>query len=322
MKLKALLIGCGNVGAGYDLDRPGLVWSHAKAYSLNNEIELTVSDIDADKAKKVAAAFNVKFLSEPDRKEYENFHIISVATPTTTHFEYLRDVLTGSSHVVICEKPVVSRMKDADDIANIYKSGSSKVLVNYMRRFQPAYKTAKQKLNNEFHKKALRGIIIKYSRGFLNNASHAVDLLEFLFEEPFDFRGFHIQECEFDAFEHDPTLTGSCHYLNQPVSFSGISNITYPVFEIEIFYVDSKIVICHSGNEIRYYSKNANSLSEDYEKRQVDILEKYMMPVINEAVDLFFKRKTEDNFMPALRINKCMLEIIEPLKKHHVTTSN
>jgi predicted dehydrogenase len=322
VKLKALLIGCGNVGAGYDFNKPEIVWSHAKAYSLNDTIELTVTDIDAARANKVAAIYNVKVLHKPAKEEFKDFQLISIATPTTTHFEYLKNILSYSPAVIICEKPVVGFLKQADEILNIYKSAGSRVLVNYMRRFQPGYKMIKEKLKNEFDQVSLREIIIKYSRGFLNNASHAVDLLEFLYGEPFEFKNFYIQKSEFDSFEYDPTLTGSCFYLDQPVNFAGICDVRYPIFEIEIFYTDSKIVICHSGNEIRYYSKNNNVLKENLEKRQTNMLDTYMVHVISEAVDLFHKRKIEDNFIPALMINKRMLEIIEPLKKPNVTISN
>ena len=322
MKVRALLIGCGNIGAQYDFNKPDSVWSHAKAYSLTGGLELTVTDINMDRSNKIASTYNAKIIKESNDAEYKNFDLISVATPTATHFEYLKNILGYSPAVVICEKPVVDSLNQADEILNIYKSSDSRVLVNYMRRFQPAYKTAKERLKKNYEKTFLKGIIIKYNRGFLNNASHAVDLLEYLYDEPFDFKNFHIQKFEFDSFECDPTLTGSCLYLDQSVSFVGVCNVTYPVFEIEIFYADSKIVICHSGNEIRYYSKGSTALQENFEERQTNILDKYMIPVINEALDLFHKRKTVDNFIPALMINKSMLEIIEPLKKYNATISN
>jgi hypothetical protein len=323
MKLKALLIGCGNIGAGYDLNKPGSVWSHAKAYSLIDGIELTVTDIDRDKACKVAKIYSAKIINDPGKKEYKNFDLISIATPATTHLEYLKNILNHSTSVVICEKPVVNSLIQIDEVMNIYKSSHSNVLVNYMRRFQPAYKIAKEKLKNDFDQTSLKEIIVKYRRGFLNNASHAVDLLEYLYDEPFYFTNFHIQTFTFDSFDHDPTLTGCCFYLDQPVNFVGICDVTYPSFEIEIFYADSKIVICHSGNEIRYYTKREDSdLREDQGERQTNILDKYMIAVIKEAIDLFNKRKTSDNFIPALMINKRMLEIIEPLKKQNATISN
>ena len=322
MKLKALLIGCGKIGAEYDFDRPGQVWSHAKAYALKDNLELTVSDTDEDKARKVAQTYGARILSNPGSEEYQNFDIISIATPSITHFEYLKDILNHSSSVVICEKPAVSSSKQADELLIVYKSAGSKVLVNYMRRYQPAYELMKERLSHSFDRTCLRAINVKYCRGFLNNASHAVDLLEYLYDEPFDFRGFNLQRAEFDSFDYDPTLTGSCSYLDHPVSITGVSKIGYAVFEIEIFYADSKIVVCHSGDEIRYYVKSEGMLKENVQERQKAILDRYMVPVVDEALDLYFKRKIEDNFISALNVNKRMLEIIELIKKHNVAVSN
>jgi len=320
--MRALLIGCGNIGAQYDLKDEKRVWSHAKAYSLIKDLELTVSDSDIEKARQVATIYQAKVAKELNAAYYKKFDLISITTPTQTHFEYLKKILPHSPPVIICEKPVVNSSTQVDELIDLYEASDSKILVNYMRRFQPAYKFLKEKLRNNFIHNSLKGIIIKYSRGFLNNASHAVDLLEYLYEEPFDFSKFYIQKMQFDSFDYDPTLTGSCLYLDQPVSFAGAYEVQYPVFEIELFYADSKMVICHSGNEIRYYSNKSKILQEVQDERQTNILDKYMIPVMNEALDLFCKRKTEDNFIPSLVMNKKILNIIESLKRTNVRLSN
>ena len=316
MSIKALLIGCGNIGAQYDLKKPARVWSHAKAYSLINDLELTVTDADGQKAREVAAIYHSKMITKPDEEDYKNFDLISITTPTSTHAEYLKKILERFSGVVICEKPVVGLLGEIDDLSSGYERSASKVLVNYIRRYQPGYKKAKEKLEKRPDRFSFKEIIIKYRRGILNNASHAVDLLEYLYDQPFAFKGFCIHKIEFDSFEDDPTITGGCFYLDQPVSFIGLCHIDYPVFEIEIFYSDSKIVICHNGNEIRYYAVgNSNELTENLAERQKNILDSYMEPVINEALDLLYKRKTDDNFMQTLEMNQRILQIIEPVKK-------
>jgi hypothetical protein len=319
---KALLIGCGNIGAHYDLDDPNKVWTHAKAYSLIDGLQLTVFDSAADKSKEIAAKYNAEMTEELNEEDYKKFDLISISTPTPTHFSYLKKILPQSSSVIICEKPVISFSTNVDELMNVYKSSDSKVLVNYMRRFQPGFQQLKEKLKSEFARDHVRTFIVKYSRGFLNNASHAVDLLEYLYDEPFDFLNFHIQKMELDSFDYDPTLTGSCLYLDQPVSFIGVTDVNYSIFEIEIFYADSKIVICHSGNEIRYYYNKGKSLQEIESERQTNILDKYMIPVISEALDLFHKRKSEDNFISSLIMNNKMMNIIEPLKRTNARVSN
>jgi predicted dehydrogenase len=280
---------------------------------------LTVFDSDLVKAKKIAARYNVGVTEELNESDFKNFDLISITTPTTTHFSYLQKLLPQFPGVIICEKPVVSSSTEAHELG-LYDSSDSKVLVNYMRRFQPAFLQLKEKLRTDYSNGKPKAFIIKYNRGFVNNASHAVDLLEFLFDEPFDFSNFLLQKFEFDALDYDPTLTGSCLFLESPVCFTGLAGVNYPVFEIEIFYSDSKIVICHSGNEIRYYDNEKKSLKET--ERQTNILDKYMLPVMDEAIDLFYERKSGDNFLSALNMNLKMFNIVESIKITNATISH
>lgn len=312
--IKALLIGCGNIGAGYDLDDDAKVWTHAKAYSLFKEIEFAVFDEDRPKAKQIAGKYGATHLEHLHEEDFKLYDIVSITTPTTTHFDYLQKLLSRNVPVVICEKPVVSSLSHVDVLMDLYRSSKSKVIVNYIRRFQEGYKIAKQKLNELNQQQSLKSIIVKYKRGFLNNASHAIDLLEFFFERPFSLEDFKYSCLQFDTFEYDPTLVGNCSYIDCPVSFVGVADTSYAIFEIELFFRSSKVVICHSGNDIRYYHDIAGNLRENFDERQTALLDTYMLPVIKHAVKLLNKQEDEDNFMPALQLNKEILKIIEPLK--------
>ena len=53
MSYSALIIGCGNIGAMYDLNMPEKVWTHAKAFSKAKDIRFYVADVNANQAKKI-----------------------------------------------------------------------------------------------------------------------------------------------------------------------------------------------------------------------------------------------------------------------------
>jgi predicted dehydrogenase len=311
--VRALLIGCGNIGALYDIEDSSKIWTHAKAYARHPEISLTVTDQDWKKAEAIATAYNAE-ASPEEEIDYKNFDLISITTPTPSHFHFLKKSMEASVPVIICEKPLVHSIGESEELEKLYAAHSSKVLVNYIRRFQPGYRQLKGKLK-QYAPASYRGMIIKYKRGFLNNASHAVDLVEFLFDQKFGFENFHVQQAVFDAFDYDPTLTASCGFMGQPVSFAGFADAAYPIFEIELFFQEGKIVICHSGNDIRYYVSEEGGLKEMREERQTGILDHYMVPVVEEALDLFHKRKLKDNFADALHLNQGILKIIDPIKK-------
>jgi predicted dehydrogenase len=312
--IKALLIGCGNIGAGYDLDDETRVWTHAKAYSMQKDLELFVYDEDRDKSARAAAVYGASQLEEVNEGVLNNFDLLSITTPTTSHFYYLDMAIRTGVPVVICEKPVVGSLEEVKQLEQLYNSGNTKVLVNYMRRFQPAYESAKRKLQELRTEQSLQAVIMKYKRGLLNNASHAIDLLEYFFEAPFLFESFQYSVCNFDTFDYDPTITGSCQYLQAPVSFSGVGGASYGIFEIELFFNHSKIVICHSGNDIKYYYEQEGQLIERSSERQTGILDKYMLPVMSSAFSILQNQEVQDNFISSLRLNRQVLQIIKTLK--------
>lgn len=312
--VKALLIGCGNIGAGYDLGHASRTWTHAKAYASRNDIELSVYDEQKDRALKIASLYNAQSIEVLEDEHYAGFDIVSITSPTSTHFYYLEKCISQGVPVIICEKPVVNSMEQANALSALYQDGRSRILVNYMRRFQPGYELAKQKLNSLLNAQALTGIIIKYKRGFLNNASHAMDLLEFIFDSPFDLENFEFTSAAYDAFEDDPTVVGSGIYHDCPIVFNGITGSSFSIFEIELYFSHSKTVICHSGNEIRYYIEEEGSLKENLDARQTGLLDTYMVPVVDTAMQLLNNKDGKDNFMSSLRLNKEILGIIEPLK--------
>ncbi|MCB0716354.1 MAG: hypothetical protein KDC06_10095, partial [Chitinophagaceae bacterium] len=111
----------------------------------------------------------------------------------------------------------------------------------------------------------------------------------------------------------DPTITAFCTYLNIPVSVIGIMNAQYPVFEIELYFANQKIVICHSGDEIRYYAPSTEGkwLKENEHLRQAGILKEYMVPVLDKAKGIVQGKIKEDNFLQAAALNKRMLSILK-----------
>jgi len=219
--------------------------------------------------------------------------------------------------LIICEKPVAANEKELNELVRLYKKSHSKVLVNYIRRFQPAYEKLRLQLVKQKATKTCKGINIKYQRGFLNNGGHAFDLLEFLLGKPFMFEKFVTTNVVYDMFTDDPTLTGSCCFLGIPVGFLGIVDVGYPVFEIELFFADGKIVICHSGDEIRYYKvdKQKMILQENMKSRQLNILTKYMLPVKDKGMQLLKHKNEKDNFLQAVELNKRMVRIIARTNK-------
>lgn len=317
MKYAALILGCGNIGALYDLDNHSKVWTHAKAFSRSPEINFSVFDTDKKLVKKIASRYNVEIANKKDLIDFRKFDIVSITTPTPTHFRYLEILLKQKVPVIICEKPVAADMRELNELTKLYKNAHTKVLVNYIRRFQSAYAELQQTIKKLSVKSPCTGINITYQRGLLNNGSHAFDILEFLFKKPFLFKNFALQNIKFDTFFYDPTVSGTCSYNGCPVMILGIEKAVYPIFEIELFFRTEKIVICNSGDELRFYEYDTKrkSLQENKTRRRSKILSRYMIPVTGKAIQMLKKKSEHDNFLQAVQLNKRIIKLITEIRK-------
>lgn len=301
----------------YDLNDPKKVWTHARAFSRTKGIDFVIADTDDKILKKISRQYNVQSVTLTGDFDYSEFDIVSITTPTPTHFDYLQKLMKQNVPVVICEKPVAASTHELNILLQLHEQSASKILVNYIRRFQPAYAVLKKRLSSIFKKDSCTSIVVKYQRGFLNNGSHAFDLLEFLFNKPVFFEKFRVQSAVFDAFEYDPTITATCSYNEIPMSIAGVTNAGYPVFEIELFFQKQKIVICHSGDEVRYYvpSKKGSPLSENKKLRQTGIMKEYMLPVVASAKFLLKENPVTDNFQQAAGLNNRMVNLLSQISK-------
>ncbi|WP_105616151.1 Gfo/Idh/MocA family protein [Vallitalea okinawensis] len=120
------LIGCGAISN-----------THLKAIedSINGKL-VALCDIKEDKVKNLANQYKCK--------AYKNFNelvkdakvdVIHICTPHYLHKEMIIEAIKAKKHV-LCEKPIVMNMLDAEEIKNIGQE-NSKIAVCFQNRFNP-----------------------------------------------------------------------------------------------------------------------------------------------------------------------------------------
>jgi predicted dehydrogenase len=309
---KALLIGCGNIGGLYDFENDQ-VQTHAKAYHQHPGFSWSVYDKDQKLAIKIAKRYNVPALDVLDDKVMKQFDCVSICTPTSTHSEILQAAFRLGIPVIICEKPLSTRLSDLEELEAAFKTGVSKVIVNYVRRFQPEYLLLKETINNLMSLEKLTNISIRYQRGFINNCSHALDLLFFLTgTAPGSFEPV-ITASTNDHFADDPTLSMNVKWNDINLNIHGLSNVKFSLFEIELYFEYKKIAIINAGDTILFMEAPVNErilapLAVSEAKSSYNCLKNYMSPVIERAHRLLTGNETEDNFISALELNKLLLK--------------
>ena len=125
-KLRVGVIGAGFMGK-----------LHATHYLANDRVELVgVADICPETAKKVADELNCAWFTDSE-KLADNVDAVSVAVPSTAHYEVVKTCIERNVHTLI-EKPLASTISEAQGIVDLTQRYGTICMVGHQERFNPA----------------------------------------------------------------------------------------------------------------------------------------------------------------------------------------
>ena len=249
--IKTLLVGCGRIGAGSGGRRQRLS-SHAGALTDNPAFDLALYDPDPALAHTSAKVLGLTTVAKISKSVLETCTCAVICSPTNTHFEYLSEFLKVGIPLIICEKPVCASLEEVRKLRQLKKRSQSRVVINYTRRFQPSFEKLKKRFAHQLTQESLRTISVRYQRGFLNNASHALDLIQFLTGWDILSAKVHSFQCVRDEFPNDPTLSGHGNWNGVALSILGLPNVKFSFFEIDFFFERSAIRLRDRGENIEF----------------------------------------------------------------------
>ena len=179
---KAGIIGCGNIATYIDDDCARKeIWTHSKAYSVHFKTLLTsVCDNDPQKLSKFRGPNEIsRYDSYAEMAENENLDIVSICTPTNTHLPIIQDLADCGIKAIFCEKPLSESTENSSKIKEICKTKNIVIGVNFMRRWDPVFKQAKQILESGQVGK-IKTITAHTGTALFMSASHLLDMIVFL----------------------------------------------------------------------------------------------------------------------------------------------
>lgn len=182
-RFTAAVIGLGRIGQEYDYAVRGKsrVLTHAAAFWHHPRFDLVAA---VDTALPARRRFNKKFKhpAYPSVsalfQKHPRLDVVALAVPTAKHRAVFDEVLQHRVRAVVCEKPLAASVRDGEHMVSEAKARRVPLLVNYMRRFEPGTLRVRQLLQEERLGTIFKGTAW-YSKGFVNSASHLVDLLRF-----------------------------------------------------------------------------------------------------------------------------------------------
>ena len=134
--LKAGVLGAGHLGK-----------IHLKLLKQSEEYELIgFYDANLENARKVAEEFGYQMYENLDEL-IEAADMIDVVTPTLSHFEVAKKVISAGKHLFI-EKPITNTYEEAEELIELTKKHKVKGQVGHVERFNPAFQAVGDKFDN------------------------------------------------------------------------------------------------------------------------------------------------------------------------------
>lgn len=131
---------CAVIGTGY------LGKFHADKYAALPECELAaIVDVNPEAAAAIAAKHGCRRLTDY-RELLGKVDAVSIAVPTSLHFEVARYFLAAGSHVLV-EKPITTTVEQADELIRLAREKNRVLMVGHLERFNPAIIALEGRLN-------------------------------------------------------------------------------------------------------------------------------------------------------------------------------
>ena len=134
--IRVAVIGTGHLGT-----------IHARIYSQLPEAQLVaVCDALPEKAAMIARQYNCESTAD-FRSLFGEVDAVSIAVPTTAHFDVASEFLKRGIHTLI-EKPITSTLKEADALLALAKKKKALLQVGHVERFNAAFRKVRDSLTD------------------------------------------------------------------------------------------------------------------------------------------------------------------------------
>lgn len=236
-RFRVLIVGAGNIAGGFDRHRadtePPL--AHAKAYLQHGGFSL-LAVVDPDREKRTAFCQRWEIAEASDslgalRGRVGDFDVISICSSTSSHAADLDAAIALRPKLIFCEKPVTSSVESTRHWVNACEQAHILLAVAHLRRWAPDIIRLRSELEEGRWGK-VRSVHATYNKGVLNNGSHLLDLLRYLFG---DLTLAGVGRPAFDAFPTDPSIPALLMASDQLPIHLGIADAAdYAHFEMQI----------------------------------------------------------------------------------------
>ena len=247
--ITAAIVGAGAIGARLDAPGASPPLTHAGGYRSAGFALAAFVDVDPAAAT-LARQWGCAYYADFDAMMRACApQIISLAVPAAARAEILRRALHFRPRAVIAEKPLTSSLGESEAIVALYRQAGIPLLVNYSRRFIPAWRALQGA--------AALSATILYAKGLRQNGTHALDLCRMLFGECLEARPLAAKS---DYWSDDPTVSAFLRFERcNEVFLHGLNEQNFTLFEVDIIAPSWRVAVDRDGRRLRRYALQENA---------------------------------------------------------------
>ncbi len=249
-KYTAAVIGLGNIGMGYDYSSSDdqRVMTHSAAYFYHPGYQLVAAvDPDINKRTLFSKKYEVPAYTTIEEMCLKTeVDVYSIAAPTEYHYDLFCQLLHYKPKAILCEKPMSYSLEKAETMRLLAEQNNILLFINYMRRFEPGVHAIKKFLKENKLGKVYK-VIAKYSNGFLNCATHFLDLAHYFFGRIDSITPM----VKGKNYNPNHNIDFQCKISNIDLYFIAISGCDYLLYELEIIAERGVLRYLDAGHKIQ-----------------------------------------------------------------------
>ena len=251
-KLNVLIVGCGNIAGGFDENRGNSYsthpYTHAGAMTADGRFNLLACvEPDAARRKAFMEFWSVaRGFDDLDAVVHSGlaFDVVSLCSPTASHYSDLQKIIALKPKIIFCEKPVTLTAQETETVVNACQQAGIRLAVNHTRAWDASLSQLKQAVDaGEWGE--LRSIIGTYNKGVLNNGSHLIDLLyRFVPSMHIIAVGLPV----FDYTDDEPTIPALLQSdAGLSIHLVAAHAVDYAIFEVQFIFSQGVLVMEKGG---------------------------------------------------------------------------